>query len=101
MSLKVFLDMGAERGLEPFRHSSGKFNVRLDPDLHHAAVVKAKAENISLNDRVRDAISRAANDAPAPRPDETSGPGSAGQSVCPQVGIDLPNAQCKRSMQNI
>ena len=42
-SLKVFLDMCAERGVEPRRKFSGKFNVRPNSRLHEAAVAAARA----------------------------------------------------------
>ena len=59
-SLKVFLAMCAEKGIEPFREFSGRFNVRLDPRLHEAAVTAAAAEDKSLNEWVAEAIETAA-----------------------------------------
>jgi predicted HicB family RNase H-like nuclease len=59
-SLHVFLDLCRERGLEPVRSFSGRFNVRLDPRTHEAAVLAAAAENKSLNEWVADAIAQAA-----------------------------------------
>ena len=59
-SLKVFLDMCREKGIEPFREFSGRFNVRLDPATHEAAVIAAAAENKSLNEWVAEAIETAA-----------------------------------------
>ena len=38
-SLKVFLEMCAEKGIEPYRKFSGRFNVRLSPEIHEAAVL--------------------------------------------------------------
>jgi predicted HicB family RNase H-like nuclease len=60
-SLRVFLDMCAEKGIEPFREFSGRFNIRLDPRTHEAAVVAAAAENKSLNEWVAEAIETAAH----------------------------------------
>lgn len=60
-SLEVFLEMCREKGIEPFREFSGRFNVRLDPKMHEAAVVAAAAENKSLNEWVAEAIERAAD----------------------------------------
>ncbi|MCB8839032.1 type II toxin-antitoxin system HicB family antitoxin [Aurantimonas sp. VKM B-3413] len=62
-SLKVFLDMCAERGIEPRRKFSGKFNVRLDSGLHEAAVAAARAQDKSLNEWVAEAIEMAAKSA--------------------------------------
>lgn len=59
ISLKVFLDMCAEKGIEPLRQFSGRFNVRLDPKLHEAAVVAAAASNKSLNEWIADAVGEA------------------------------------------
>ncbi|GLS29490.1 Predicted nuclease of the RNAse H fold, HicB family [Mesorhizobium albiziae] len=59
-SLQVFLDLCAEKGVEPFREFSGRFNVRLDPKTHEAAVIAAAAENKSLNEWVAEVIETAA-----------------------------------------
>lgn len=59
-SLRVYLDLCAEKGIEPFREFSGRFNLRLDPALHEAAVTAAAAENKSLNEWVAEAIEVAA-----------------------------------------
>ena len=56
-SLKVFLEMCAEDGAEPRRHYSGRFNVRLQPELHASVSVAAAAEGKSLNQWVADALS--------------------------------------------
>lgn len=60
-SLKVFLEMCAEKGISPYRQFSGKFNVRLDPKLHEAAVLAARAEQKSLNEWISDVIEDAAH----------------------------------------
>jgi predicted HicB family RNase H-like nuclease len=48
--------MCREKGISPFREFSGRFNVRLDPKTHEAAVIAAAAENKSLNEWVAKAI---------------------------------------------
>ncbi|MBI5439357.1 MAG: type II toxin-antitoxin system HicB family antitoxin [Nitrosomonadales bacterium] len=48
-SLKVFLQMCAEEGVEPFKRHSGKFVLRLDPGIHQAATAASKASGLSLN----------------------------------------------------
>jgi predicted HicB family RNase H-like nuclease len=59
-SLQVFLELCAEKNIEPFREFSGRFNVRLDPKTHEAAVIAAAAENKSLNEWVAEVIETAA-----------------------------------------
>ena len=49
ISLRVFLEMCAEKGIEPRRHFSGKFNVRIPPELHARLALEAAASNRSLN----------------------------------------------------
>ena len=48
-SLKVFLEMCEEDGVEPRRWYSGKFNLRISPELHASASAAAAAEGKSLN----------------------------------------------------
>lgn len=59
-SLDVFLEMCREKGVEPKRAYSGRFNLRLDPEVHAAAAVAAAAEHKSLNEWVADTIEKAA-----------------------------------------
>ena len=59
-SLAVFKEVCREKGLEPRRNFSGKFNVRLDPSAHEAAVLAAAAEGKSLNDWISETIKEAA-----------------------------------------
>lgn len=49
ISLKVFLDMCREDGVEPRRQFSGRFNLRIPPELHRYLVAAAAAEGKSLN----------------------------------------------------
>lgn len=62
-SLAVFLELCTEKGVEPFRNFSGRFNVRLDPKVHEAAAIAAAASQKSLNEWVSEAIASAAEDA--------------------------------------
>jgi len=48
-SLKAFLDMCAEDGVETRKSYSGKFNLRIAPKTHADIVAAATAEGISLN----------------------------------------------------
>lgn len=59
-SLRVFLEMGAEKGIEPMTHYSGKFQVRLPPEAHARAVEMAATRRISLNRLVQDALEQLA-----------------------------------------
>lgn len=59
-SLAVFLEMCAEKGIEPHRRFSGKFNVRLDRHDHAAAVIAAAAAGKSLNEWIVGVIKEAA-----------------------------------------
>lgn len=60
-SLAAFLAVCAERGIEPRRHFSGKFNLRVPARVHEAAVIAAAAEGESLNQwiakTIEDAVS--------------------------------------------
>jgi len=49
-SLNLFLQLCAEKGIEPRRRFSGRFNVRLSPETHAAVAQAAKAHNMSLNE---------------------------------------------------
>ena len=58
-SLQVFLAVCQEQGIEPYKHYSGRFNVRVSPNIHAAAVAAAAANNISLNEWVSKTLDRA------------------------------------------
>ena len=55
-SLEVFLDMCKEDGVEPRKEFSGKFNVRIPPELHAEIAIAAAADGKSLNQWVRDEL---------------------------------------------
>lgn len=56
VSLRVFLEECRERGIEPTKSYSGKFQVRLPEELHKNAVDAAIAKGQSLNQFVATAI---------------------------------------------
>ena len=56
VSLRVFLETCRERGIEPCRAFSGKFNVRIPGKQHAEAVRAAAARGVSLNELVREAL---------------------------------------------
>ena len=60
ISLRVFLEACAEEGVDPHRRFSGKFSLRVDPQLHEAAVIAAAAHGQSLNQWAAEAIRQAA-----------------------------------------
>jgi len=55
-SLQVFLEMCNEEGIEPLKDYSGKFNLRVSPELHAEVAAKAAAEGKSLNKCVADLL---------------------------------------------
>ena len=59
-SLKVFLDMCSEDGVEPRRSYSGKLMVRLPTELHERAAVSAASKGKSLNAWLADVVDQAA-----------------------------------------
>jgi len=56
LSLKVFLETCKDEGITPFKSYSGKFNVRIPPQLHAESVEAAAAAGKSLNDWLKVAI---------------------------------------------
>lgn len=48
-SLRVFLAVCQEKGIEPRRHFSGKFNLRVPPELHEKLALAAQAQGKSIN----------------------------------------------------
>ena len=55
-SIDDYIAWCKEEGVEPEKPYSGKFNVRLSPQLHRQIVVLAKQKRISLNSFVEKAI---------------------------------------------
>lgn len=55
-SVEDYLAFCLKRGEEPERPFSGKFNVRLDPELHRQAYVASRQSGKSLNTWVAEAI---------------------------------------------
>ena len=56
-SLQVFLDVCREKGIEPRRHYSGKFNLRITPELHERLAIVAQAQGKSINAVAQEALS--------------------------------------------
>ncbi len=60
ISLKVFLDMCREDGVEPRKNYSGKLMVRLPAELHERAAVSAASKGQSLNAWLAEVVAQAA-----------------------------------------
>lgn len=57
-SLAVFLEVCAEKGIEPRRSYSGKFNLRITPELHERLAIAAQAEGKSINALAAEALAQ-------------------------------------------
>jgi len=57
-SLDVFLEVCREKGIEPRKHFSGKFNLRISPDLHEKLALAAQAQGRSLNSLAQEALEK-------------------------------------------
>jgi predicted HicB family RNase H-like nuclease len=57
-SVEDYLEFCAELGEEPERPFSGKFTVRISPELHRKVYVRAKLEDKSINRWVADLFTR-------------------------------------------
>ena len=55
-SLQVFLDVCREKGIEPRRNYSGKFNLRIPAELHERLAIVAQAEGKSINTLAQEAL---------------------------------------------
>jgi len=58
-SIEDYLAFCAERGEQPEKPYSGKFNLRLSPELHQKACLLAKEKETSLNSWVIETIKKA------------------------------------------
>jgi predicted HicB family RNase H-like nuclease len=57
-SLEVFLKVCKEQGIEPRRQYSGKFNLRIRPELHERLAMTAEVQGRSLNSLAQEALQR-------------------------------------------
>ena len=57
-SLEVFLDVCKGQGIEPRRQYSGKFNLRIPPDLHEKLAMTAEVQGKSLNTLAQEVLQR-------------------------------------------
>ncbi len=58
-SVDDYLEFCAERGEDPDKPYSGKFVVRVKPELHKSIAIKARKSGQSLNSLVSEALSKA------------------------------------------
>jgi predicted HicB family RNase H-like nuclease len=61
-SVEDYLDFCRERGEKPEKPLSGKFVLRLDPNLHRALAVAAERDGKSLNSWVKERLREAVSD---------------------------------------
>ena len=54
--MAVFLKGSKEKGVEPRRHYSGKFNLRIPPERRERLAIAAQAEGKSLNMLAQEAL---------------------------------------------
>ncbi len=57
-SLAVFLEVCKEKGIDPRRSYSGKFNLRIAPELHERLAIAAQAEGKSINTLAQEALAQ-------------------------------------------
>ena len=55
-SIDDYLDWCKDEGVDPEKPFSGKFNLRLKPELHREAAIAAKKMHLSLNSFVEKAV---------------------------------------------
>jgi len=61
-SLKVFLEVCEEKGINPSKEYSGKFNLRIPARLHSEIAARASAEDKSINQLVSEILEQSIED---------------------------------------
>ena len=61
-SLKVFLDVCKEEGINPKKEYSGKFNLRIPSRLHREIAARAAATDKSINQLVSEILKRSVSE---------------------------------------
>ena len=61
-SVEDYLEFCAEEGKTPEKPYSGRFNVRLSPQVHQRIALKAARDGVSLNNWVASTLSKAVTD---------------------------------------
>ncbi len=62
ISLKVFLEVCEEKGINPTKNYSGKFNLRIPSGLHREIAARATASDKSINEWVSEILKRSVNE---------------------------------------
>jgi predicted HicB family RNase H-like nuclease len=57
-SLEVFLEVCEEQGIKPRKQFSGRFNLRIPPELHKTLAITAEAQGKSLNTFAQEALQK-------------------------------------------
>ena len=57
-SLTIFLEVCKEKGIDPRHNYSGKFNLRIPPELHERLAIAAQAEGKSINTLAQEALAQ-------------------------------------------
>ena len=61
-SLKVFLEVCEEKGIEPVKNYSGKFNLRITSRLHREIAARAAAADKSINEWISETLKLSVNE---------------------------------------
>ena len=61
-SLKVFLEVCEEKGIDPIKNYSGKFNLRITSRLHREIAARATAADKSINEWVSEMLKLSVNE---------------------------------------
>ena len=61
-SLKIFLEVCEEKGINPTKDYSGKFNLRIPSRLHREIAARATAEDKSINQWVSEVLKRSVSE---------------------------------------
>jgi predicted HicB family RNase H-like nuclease len=61
-SVDDYLEFCAERGEDPEKPYSGKFVVRVEPELHKRIAIEARKRGVSINSLVGEALSKTINE---------------------------------------
>ena len=61
-SLKVFLEVCKEKGINPTKSFSGRFNLRIPSELHREIAARATATDKSINQWVSETLKRSVSD---------------------------------------
>lgn len=58
-SLDIFLEVCAEKGINPTKEYSGRFNLRVPPELHRDIATITASKNKSINQWITEVLQRA------------------------------------------